>query len=195
MAATSLALAGIAVPDYMESRDIFAKDYVKRQWIVSARDRCDETVERLRCVRTDRYKYIRNGFPERPYLQPNRYKDNKPIIQAMRCLHREGKLNSDQALIMRVRRPEEELYDLERDPYELRNLAGAGEHEKLLADLRRKLDLWIEKTGDQGQRAESAEMYDSDMAVYRQGGGKGSDRARQLEQNIAQMKRWAADGK
>ncbi len=195
MAATSLALAGIAVPDYMESRDILAKDYVKRQWIVSARDRCDETVERLRCVRTDRYKYIRNGFPERPYLQPNRYKDNKPIIQAMRRLHREGKLNSDQALIMRTQRPEEELYDLESDPYELRNLAGAGEHEKLLAGLRRKLDHWIEKTGDQGQRAEPAEMYDSDMAVYRQAGGKGSDRARQLEQNIAQMKRWAAEGK
>ncbi len=113
----------------------------------------------------------------------------------MRRLHMEGKLNWQQALIMRAKRPEEELYDLENDPYELRNLAGAGEHKKLLADLRRKLDLWIEKTGDQGQRAEPAEMYDSDMAVYRKGGGKGTDRARQLEQNIAQMKRWAADGK
>ena len=107
----------------------------------------------------------------------------------------EGKLNRQQALIMRAKRPEEELYDLENDPYELWNLAGDGKHDKLLADLRRKLGLWIKKTGDQGQRAEPAEMYDSDMAVYRRPGGKGLDRVKQIEQNIAQMKRWAAEGK
>ena len=113
----------------------------------------------------------------------------------MRRLHFEGKLNRNQALIMRAQRPEEELYDLQSDPYELRNLADDDEHKTLLVDLRRKLDLWIEKTGDQGQRAEPAEMYDSDMAVYRRGSAKGTERARQLEQNIALMKRWAAEGK
>lgn len=195
MAAASLALAGMPVPSYMEGKDIFARDYSKREWIVSARDRCDETVERLRCVRTPRYKYIRNGFPERPYLQPNRYKDNKPIIQTMRRLDREGKLDRHQALIMRTKRPEEELYDLQSDPYELRNLAGDPKSAKLLADLRGKLDQWIKTTGDHGQRMESSSMYDSDMAVYRRPGGKGADRVKQIEQNIARMKSWAAAGK
>ena len=192
MAATSLALAGIPVPEYMEARDIFAGAYKRRQWIVAARDRCDETVERLRCVRTARYKYIRNGFPQRPYLQPNRYKDNKAIIQAMRRLYKEGKLNRDQALIMARARPEEELYDLESDPDELHNLAGEARHAEVLADLRSKLDGWIKATGDQGQRPEPAAMYDSDMAVYMSPGRKGPD---VIRRNIALMKRWAAEGK
>ena len=41
---TSLALAGIPIPKYMEGRDIFAKDYKPREYVVSARDRCDYTI-------------------------------------------------------------------------------------------------------------------------------------------------------
>ena len=82
MAATSLTLAGIAIPKWMQGKDFLAKDYNRQEYIVSARDRCDETVDRIRCVRTDRYKYIRNFYPERPYLQPCAYKNKKEILKA-----------------------------------------------------------------------------------------------------------------
>ena len=59
----------------------FAKDYKKRDAVFAARDRCDETIEHLRSVRTEKYKYIRNYLHERPHLQPNRYKDDKAIVQ------------------------------------------------------------------------------------------------------------------
>jgi hypothetical protein len=55
--------------------------------------------------------------------KPNRYKDEKAIVQAMRRLHAEGKLSAEQSLIMAAERPAEELYDCEADPDELRNLA------------------------------------------------------------------------
>ena len=42
---------------------------------------------------------------------------------------------------------------------------------------------------------EPESMYDSDMAVYRRPGNKGLDRVKQIERNIARMKRWAAEGK
>ena len=55
IAATSLALAGIEVPEWMQSRNILAPSYEPRDAICAGRDRCDETVDHIRCLRTDRY--------------------------------------------------------------------------------------------------------------------------------------------
>jgi len=63
MAAISLAAAGISIPLAMQAKNVFASDYQPRKAIFAARDRCDETVERLRSVRTDQYLYIRNFHP------------------------------------------------------------------------------------------------------------------------------------
>ena len=166
LAATSLALAGIPKPATMQARDLLADNYEPRRYVFSARDRADETVDRIRAVRSERHKYIRNFYPNRPYLQPNAYKDGKPIVQAMRRLHEEGKLTPEQALIMRETRPAEELYDLQNDPYELKNLADDPAHQEVLKELRRELDEWIARTDDHGRNPEPAAMYDSDMAVY-----------------------------
>ncbi len=69
-------------------------------------------------------KYIRNYLPSGRYLQPNRYKDGKDIIQRLRELHAAGKLNElQEKLLFAEVRPPEELYDLQSDPYELDNLA------------------------------------------------------------------------
>ncbi len=127
MAATSLALAGIAIPATMEARDLFDEDHEAREYIVAARDRCDETVDRIRCIRTARYKYIRNYLPTRPYLQPNTYKDNKAILIRLRELAEAGVLDEAQSLIMASSRPSEEFYDLQVDPFELHNIARTPE--------------------------------------------------------------------
>lgn len=193
LGATSLALAGIEKPGSMQSRDVLAKDYQPRKYAFSARDRCDETVDRIRSVRGARYKYIRNFLPERPYLQPNVYKDGKPIVQAMRRLYAAGELNEAQAKIMASSRPPEELYDLERDPYELHNLADDPDHQETLATMREALRAWIKRTGDQGQEFESEAMYDSDMAAYLK--GRDGERAEKTRRNIALMKQWQAEGK
>ena len=200
MAATSLALAGIAIPEWMEAKDILAEDYQRRGHIVSARDRCDETVDRIRCVRTDRYKYICNFYPKRPYLQPCAYKDKKEILKALRRLHKEGKLNRDQKLIMAERRPKEELYDLQKDPWELHNLAYDSAHRRILKNMRVILDKWIRQTNDRGRHPEPKAMYDSDMKVYvdgmrNRGGNEWIEHAKLIESNIALMKKWQAEGK
>lgn len=196
MAATSLALAGIDLPEYMQARDLFADDYTPAEYIVSARDRCDETVDRIRGLRTKRYKYIRNFHPKRPYLQPNAYKDHKEILIAMRRLHVEGQLNRDQSLIMADHRPPEELYDLETDPHELHNLADDSAHEKTLVSLRGKLEDWIERTGDKGREPEPQAMFESDMAAYLSAIRRRDPmRAAEIESNIALMNRWADDGR
>jgi arylsulfatase A-like enzyme len=193
IAALSLGLAGIEIPGYMQAKDILSEDYKERTAIFSARDRCDETVEHMRCVRTDRYKYIRNFLPNRPHMQPNRYKDGKSIIVALREANEAGTLNGVQASIFNPTRPKEELYDLQNDPFEIRNLADDPNYRKQLKDLRRRLDSWIEATGDRGPESEG--MYDSDMAVYLKSRGSDPEQLQVLRRNIKQMKAWAAEGK
>ena len=156
LSATSLALAGIDRPEHMEGRIFLgeSKD-PSREYIFAARDRCDETVDRIRCVRDKQYKYIRNFMPERPYTQLNRYKEaSYPTLRQMKRLHAEGKLTPEQAQFMAETRPEEELYDTIADPDEVHNLAGAEEHLEVLDRMSNVLNMWIQATGDKGEIAE-----------------------------------------
>ena len=198
IAALSLGAAGIEIPEWMQARDILAEDYQPREAVFSARDRCDETVDHIRSVRTKDFKYIRNFLPNRPYLQPCAYKDAKAILIALRNWHEAGELDDVQALLFREERPEEELYDLNADPHEIRNLAGDPVHAGKLEELRNRLDAWMEETGDQGREPEPREMFDSDMAVYldKFKGAKANPAHKQtIEDNIALMRQWAAEGK
>ncbi len=150
IAATSLYMAGIDVPGYMQGQPLFGVGYKPRKYIFAARDRCDETLECMRAIRTKRYKYIRNFYPYRPHLQRNRYKDGKSIIKTMRKLHAEGKLNEIQDRIFTVPRPVEELYDLEKDPHEIKNLTDSSAHKDILKRLRRSLVNHMRETNDLG---------------------------------------------
>ena len=195
IAALSLAAAGIEVPATMQAQDILAADYQPRDAVFAARDRCDETVDYLRSVRTERFKYIRNYLPERPHLMPNRYKDDKAIIIALRAAHAAGTLTSAQEeLLFAETRAPEELYDLTTDPFEMNNLAADPAHATTLRDLRKRLTVWEVATHDHGRESEA--MYDSDMADQ-----LSKVKARQPDQlpvfisNIEQMKAWNAAGK
>lgn len=199
LAATSLATAGIAVPEWMQGRNVLAADYPQRDAVFAARDRCDETVDHIRSVRTTRFKYIRNYLPLRPHLQPNNYKDSKPTYVRLRELHAAGQLTGlpEQLLFAPTRAPEE-LYDLEADPFETQNLAAAPEHAATLESLRQRLLQWEQETQDQGRQPESAAMFDSDMAVYvgrQDSSSPPPPRIQQILDNIALMQRWAAEGK
>lgn len=161
VSATLLKLAGIEPPAHMEGQVMLGEDAKKRSYIVAARDRCDETVDCIRCVRTKRFKYIRNFMPERPYTQFNAYKTRQyPIVTLLEVMHKRGELTEAQARWMAPRRPAEELYDLVKDPHEIRNLAGDPKYRMRLIELRAILDQWIVETKDQGQIPEPASVLE-----------------------------------
>lgn len=164
--ATTLKLAGVEPPPHMEGRVFLGAGARPREFIIAARDRCDETVDRIRSVRTRRFKYIRNFFPERPYTQQNVYKDvNYPTLAVMRQLRDAGKLSGAAAQFLASRRPAEELYDLASDPHEIRNLAGDPAHRSTLEKMRAILHGWIQDTRDQGQYLEDRVMsWDRDRS-------------------------------
>mgnify|MGYP003854199709 CR=1 FL=1 len=162
LTATTLAIAGLPRPPLMQSR-IFLGPQADppRTYAFSARDRIDETVNRIRTVRDARYRYIRNYMPEQSFLALNRYKEKCfLVIPLMRQLHAEGKLSGPPLALMRSRLPEEELYDTAADPYEIHNLAESKkpEHQQALVRLRTALDTWITETGDRGWVPEPPEV-------------------------------------
>ena len=151
---TSLALAGIAPPAYMEGKDLFAPGYKPRSFVISARDRCDYSIEKIRAVRTDRFRYLRNYLTDRPWMQPQ-YRDPRDYTKEMKTLYAQGKLNKTQARFMAARKPAEELYDHLNDPHEIDNLAGKPEFASQLEAHRKLLASWIAETGDKGLAPES----------------------------------------
>lgn len=155
LSATTLALAGVNLPPHMQGRDVFAPDYARDHW-VAARDRCDYTIDRIRAVVTQRYKYLRNFMTDRPYLQPQ-YRDGRPELETYRRLFAEGQLNEVEAAFASPHRPAEELYDLAADPHETVNLVHDPRHAQALGELRTLLDRWIVETNDLGRFPESDE--------------------------------------
>lgn len=148
----------------------FANDESQnRNYVISARDRCDETVHRIRSVRTKKYHYIKNFDWEVPYTAQNRYKDTRyPILINMRELYKQGKLNENQIQFMAECKPKEQLFDVEDDPYELRNLADDPSVKKELKKMRRYLTEWLNQYPDMGEKPEPQCVMDDILKQRKQ---------------------------
>ena len=159
LAPTMLDLAGTSKPAKMQGR-IFLGPHTgaARDFSFGARDRCDETVMRIRSVRDEGYRYIRNLTPETPFLAPNKYKERSyPVWNLLKELHAQGKLTPAQEFLCQPRMPDEELYDLQDDPFEIHNLAASTkpQDQAELKELRAALEKWIEETNHQGRVPEA----------------------------------------
>jgi N-sulfoglucosamine sulfohydrolase len=151
-APTCLNMAGIDIPEHMQGTIFLGDKVEKRDYIYAARDRADASEDRIRCVRSKRFKYIRNYFPEIPYTQHNAYKElYYPVLGLMHELHKKNLLNKDQINFMAERKPEEELYDVLNDPHELNNLAEDKRYTDTLINFRKLLNDWIIETNDKGE--------------------------------------------
>lgn len=104
----------------------------------------------LRTVRDERWKYIRNLHPEFAFTTHI----DLPVKLGQRDFFAtwEEKSETDPqaaAILKRYHeRPAEELYDLETDPQEQRNLAADPARATELARLRGELDTWLKNQGD-----------------------------------------------
>jgi arylsulfatase A-like enzyme len=161
LTATTLSIAGVSKPPLMQSRIFLgAEKDEPRTCVFSARDRIDETVDRIRSVREKKYHYIRNFIPGAGFTSLNRYQEKCFLIKPlMRRLFEEGKLSDPAADLMRPS-PEELLYDTESDPHEINNLADSDkpEHLEAMIRLHSALDTWIVETGDMGRFPEPPEV-------------------------------------
>ncbi|MEA3479490.1 MAG: sulfatase [Bacteroidota bacterium] len=171
--ATILQIAGINIPDHFDGFPIFGSDVIHRDYIYAARDRVDEAIDRIRCVRSKQFKYIRNYMPERGYYEKRWAVENNPTLDVGKELHLKGKLTPEQELHMADTKPEEELYDLKNDPHEFQNLVENSNFQTTLETMRKLMDEWIDDTGDCGQFQEKREdALETEWFIYDEVYGK-----------------------
>lgn len=107
----------------------------------------------MRALRTARYKYIRNLHPEfayRTHIDRGVARDGREYWDSWRAV---AKTDSRAAAIIRRyhQRPAEELYDLQADPHELKNIASDAKLAKTLADLRQRTNHIMTGMKDEGE--------------------------------------------
>jgi len=149
-----LELAGIPIPSYMDgSPQLYNKNVKHRKFIYASKDRLDEFEFRERAVRDSRFKYIKNYMPNRPGATHLAYRDQMLLMQSLWKNHEAGKLNEIQSRWF-DERPEHELYDIENDPYETKNLAYVNDYKEQLARMTAALSEWLSTTADMSDEPE-----------------------------------------
>jgi arylsulfatase A-like enzyme len=150
LAPTLLSLVGIQPPDWMEGRAFMGEFAgLAPEFLHGLRGRMDERYDLVRTVRDQRYIYIRNYMPHKIYGQHIDYMFQTPTTRVWKQLYDEGKLRPPQTFFWEPK-PPEELYDLQHDPDEVRNLAGSPEHQHLLERFRAAHLRHVLKTRDTG---------------------------------------------
>lgn len=114
---------------------------------IYAEDHFHDFEDYTRAIRTDRYKYIKNFYPDLPNT-PSADVLRDRSWQSMLKEREEGRLNEAQLRCFEELRPEEELYDIAADPYELNNLVGQEALQDVLGEMRKRLSTMRDKTKD-----------------------------------------------
>lgn len=141
--ATVLDAANIEPPKQLHGKSLFGQEVKDRKYIFAARDKMDETHDAMRAIRSKKFKLIQNLMPERPYLQYNEYKENSyPMLAEMNVMNLKEELTPEQAQFFALTKPEIELFDLEKDPHELTNLAANPEYAEVKNEMFAELQNW-----------------------------------------------------
>jgi len=108
---------------------------------------CEYPIYPMRAIRTQRYKYIVNLLAPTYYEAVDGTTLNSPTYKAMKEL---AKTNQEFAAQMDTfsNRPQEEMYDLRKDPHEMNNLADDPSCAELKAQLRNRLKQHMRETND-----------------------------------------------
>lgn len=150
VAPTLLHLAGINIPDAMQGMSfhnvLVQPNQAFREFAFSEKNWHDFT-DHGRTVRSRSYRYIRNHYPDLP-ATPTADTVYDPIWAERVRMFQGGELTELQQLPFLAPRPSEELYNLDSDPLELKNLAYDEKYKDVLSEHRTALDQWIAETGD-----------------------------------------------
>jgi len=116
-------------------KGISARDLAGRDETFGYADRFDEKYDLVRFMRKGKYTYIRNFQGFYPDALQNNYRYKMLAYTEWRELFKAGKLNAVQSQFHQ-RRPAEQLFDVEVDPHEVKNLANNPKHAKVLGQMR-----------------------------------------------------------
>lgn len=143
LSATVLNLAGLEIPKQIDGKPFLGKGVTldelnTRQTTIGYADRFDEKYDQVRFLRKGKYTYWRNYQPFNFDGLHNFYRYKQAAFREWRDLAQAGKLNEVQSAFYKAR-PAEQLFDLEKDPHEINNLATDPQYSEILAEMRREM--------------------------------------------------------
>ena len=150
LAPTLLSIAGIDAPPEMQGAAFLGRRIAPpRTYVFGMRNRMDERYDFVRAASDGRFHYIRNYTPHRVF-QHGAFEWLAKGYQSWEREYLAGRLDAVQQRFFAGERPFEELYDLHRDPDQVRNLAAEPAMARQLEAMRRELDCSPDR--DQRQR-------------------------------------------
>ena len=195
ISATTLALAGVKKPEYMQGR-VFLGNQIEpeREYIFSSIDRIGGTYFKTRAVRSNKFKYIKNFNNGRSILEcTTEYgKAMLPCYNTISILDNYNKLNEIEKILV-TPLPLEELYDVEDDPHEIHNLAYKKEFQQVRQKMENILIKWIKEIDDKGFYPDSPEIQ-KHFIDYRTN-DKGKYRNERLKKYLEIKKQLELEGK
>ncbi|MFM7182576.1 MAG: sulfatase [Verrucomicrobiales bacterium] len=156
LAPTILSLTGVKAPESTQGRAFLgeARGQARDVEFVFG-DRFDENPGMRRAVTDGKYKYIRCFTPHLPATPYCEYPLGQPSWTAWKKAAAEGKVTGYHRELWELPRPVENLFDLESDPWEIKNLAGDPAHAVALEAMRSRLKHIMISTKDTGVVPES----------------------------------------
>ena len=159
-APTILSWVGLEASDGVHGLDFAGDDRApERDYIFAAQDRMDSEMSRRRAVRDERFKYIRNFQAGDPYFEPLAFRDSQPSMKALWAGLADGTLPPEAARLFEPL-PQEQLYDTDKDPHEIENLAEDAAYAVELERLSAELDTWLAAYGDMSAESELEMIFD-----------------------------------
>jgi len=154
-APTTLALAGVKIPQWMEGAPFLGpQPGAERKYVYAARDFHDTSdFDTSRMVRDERFHYIRNFMPQIGWDAIDYSWTRAPyMLESWRRATLAGLTNptNRQSAFSRSSKPMEELYALASDPFQLNNLAGDPKYAADLKRLRAECRRWMLAEHDLG---------------------------------------------
>ena len=150
IAPTFMKLAGLVPLTDFEGVDFTpllnqSKEGVRNE--IYAEDHFHDFEDYTRAVRTKKYKYVKNYYPDLPNT-PSADVIRGRSWQSMKEEKEKGTLNIAQLKCFEIPRAEEELFDIVADPNELHNLASSPAYAEALENMRSLLNTIRVTTND-----------------------------------------------
>ena len=154
LSATVLNLAGFEIPEGIDGKPFLGKgvtleELKSRDTAFGYAERFDEKYDMVRFLRKGKYTYLRSYQPFNFDGLHNFYRYKQPAFRQWRDMYKAGKLNAAQSAFFEPR-PPECLYDLEKDPHEVNNLADDPAHMVVLRQMRGLLRQRLKSMPDVG---------------------------------------------
>jgi arylsulfatase A-like enzyme len=141
---TLMSVAGLEADPALPGKNLFEfmdTDQSPHSFVFAEQNDHGSAKMKKRAVRTEDWLYIRNFSPQKPLCV-------HPAEAGINMLKNQSRPDWKHRQCLTQYWSEEELYDVNKDPYQLKNLADRIRYRKTRNEFRQKLDEWIKTTED-----------------------------------------------